>query len=140
MCSLYLSGAGTLRSAIGALLREVELERWKDREAGTLSRGLRQRLTIARALLHNPPVLLLDEPFTGLDRHSARIFASRLAKLREEGRTILLVTHHLEEGWTLADTAAILVRGKIAHAVDVTPDGMQDFATVFDRLLEGNGA
>ncbi len=135
-----LYGINDPNSRIDALLREVELERWKDHEAGTLSRGMRQRLTIARALLHNPPVLLLDEPFTGLDRHSAKVFAKRLAALREEGRTILLVTHHLEEGWTLADRAAILVRGRIAHSVDVTPNGIEDFATVFDRLLEGNGA
>ena len=135
-----LYGIENASDRIDSLLRDVELDRWIDQDAGTLSRGMRQRLTIARALLHDPPVLLLDEPFTGLDRHSAKVFAGRLSALRAQGRTILLVTHHLEEGWTLADKAAVLVRGRIAHSADVTPDGMDHFAATFDRLLEGNGS
>jgi heme exporter protein A len=133
-----LYGVTDAQERIDRILEEVELARWGDQEAGTLSRGMRQRLTIARALLPDPKVLLLDEPFTGLDRHSSRLFSERLARLREGGRTILLVTHHLDEGWALADSAAILVAGRIRHTESVTPDGMSAFASVFDDLLDGN--
>jgi len=132
-----LYGLTDTEDRIDALLGTVELERWRDHEAGALSRGMRQRLTIARALLPDPPVLLLDEPFTGLDRHSARVFTERLASLRADGRTILLVTHHLEEGWSLADRAAVMAQGRIRHVEDVTPDGMAAFGRTFDDLLAG---
>ena len=123
---------------IAALLADLELEAWAHQDAGTLSRGMRQRLTIARAFLPDPPVLLLDEPFTGLDRHSAHVFRERLALLRRQGRTILLVTHHIEEGWSLADRAAVLVRGKVVYETPVAPDGFAAFAEGFDRLTAGD--
>jgi len=128
------------RRRIEMLLGELELEPWADQEAGTLSRGMRQRLTIARALLPDPPVLLLDEPFTGLDRHAARIFRDRLAALRQGGRTILLVTHHLDEGWALADRAAIMFRGRVRYEADVAPGGLDAFAETFDGILAGETA
>ena len=63
-----------------------------DRQAGGFSRGMAQRLAIARGLVHEPAVVLLDEPFTGLDRGAAEILARRVTALRDEGRTLLLVT------------------------------------------------
>ncbi len=130
-----LYGVGEDR--VGAVLDEFELRRWSAQEAGTLSRGMRQRLTIARALLADPPVLLLDEPFTGLDRHAASLFSDRLRSLRNDGRTILVVTHQLEQGWSLADRAAIIYRGSIRHEEDVSPDGMAEFSVTLDRMLAG---
>jgi len=81
-----------------------------DDRVGTFSRGMQQRISIARALLHQPSVLLMDEPETGLDQHAISMLWSLLA---EGGHTILLTTHSLERGLELADKVIILDRGKI---------------------------
>jgi ABC-type multidrug transport system ATPase subunit len=74
---------------------------------------MRQKLLIARALLHDPEVLFLDEPTTGLDAHMARHIREKIKKLRGEGKTIFLTTHTIEEAEELADRVAIIDRGKI---------------------------
>ena len=94
------------------LLREQELERFADRRTGTFSRGLAQRLSIARALVHDPTLVLLDEPFTGLDRPSADRLADRLRELRDRGRSLALVTHDLFQASELADAVLLLVGGR----------------------------
>jgi ABC-2 type transport system ATP-binding protein len=76
--------------------------------AGSLSKGLRQRLAIARALLHEPSILLLDEPTSGLDPASARHIRDLISDLRKQGRAILVSTHNLVEAETLADRIAVL--------------------------------
>ena len=83
--------------------------------AGTMSRGMVQRLAVARALLHDPDLVLLDEPFTGLDQRAAAALAEQLRRLSAERRTVVLVTHNLEEGLALATHAAIQVRGRFAE-------------------------
>lgn len=80
----------------------------------TYSRGMMQRLSIARALVHDPSLLLLDEPYTGLDRHAATLFTGLLEQLRG-ARTIVVTTHSIEQGLALADRVAILVDGMIAY-------------------------
>jgi heme exporter protein A len=77
-----------------------------------LSRGLLQRAAIARALLHGPRVLLLDEPFTALDAASAERLRVALAARRDEGLGLVIVTHHLGELWELATRVAVLVEGR----------------------------
>lgn len=77
------------------------------------SRGMKQRLTLARALLHEPPLLLLDEPYTGLDQHGARLLTSVLQSLRRQGRTVLLITHNLREGYELCTRLLIANRGEL---------------------------
>ncbi|HEU4829643.1 MAG TPA: heme ABC exporter ATP-binding protein CcmA [Gemmatimonadales bacterium] len=77
-----------------------------------LSRGLQQRVSIARALLHEPVLLLLDEPFTGLDSASAARLRSALARRASEGRAAVLVTHQLAEAWELATRVAVLSAGR----------------------------
>jgi heme exporter protein A len=97
-----------------ALLVEVGLERAADRAAGGFSRGMAQRLSIARGLVHDPDVVLLDEPFTGLDRRAAEQLADRLAGLRRGGRTLVLVTHDAHRAARVADAAIVLSEGRIA--------------------------
>jgi ABC-type multidrug transport system ATPase subunit len=75
-----------------------------------------QRLSIARGLVHDPEVVVLDEPFTGLDRRSAERLAERLRTLHREGRTVVLVTHDVERAVQAADSAIVLSRGRIALA------------------------
>ena len=90
----------------------LDLGAFAERRAGTLSRGLAQRTAIARALVHDPSIVLLDEPFTGLDPHAAVRLASLLERLPGEGRTTLLVSHDLARAAQLAERALVLVRGR----------------------------
>jgi heme exporter protein A len=81
----------------------------------TYSRGMQQRLTIARALLHDPEVVFLDEPYTGLDQQASRMLRSLLDSIRGRGRTVMMVTHNLEEGLELSSRVAIMSRGRVVE-------------------------
>ncbi len=98
---------------IDEMLAVVGLSRRTDDLVRTFSRGMVQRLTIARALLHNPPVLLLDEPDTGLDPQAAAMLAHLLREVAGAGRTILLTTHNLARGVDFADRVVVLAGGRI---------------------------
>jgi heme exporter protein A len=107
------------------LLEEEGLAGVAHRPAGDFSRGMAQRLSIARSLMHDPRVVLLDEPFTGLDRRSAERLQARIAALRDEGRTLLMVSHDVEQAAAVADSAIVLVRGRIALATTSAPDPIE---------------
>ena len=100
---------------ITAVLKRVGLFARQRDPVRTFSRGMVQRLAIARATLHEPDILLLDEPYTGLDQEAAALLDSLLEQERELGRTILMITHNLIHGFQLCDRIAILNRGKIAY-------------------------
>ncbi len=101
-------------SVIAAVLDRVGLEpRARDRAARTYSRGMLQRLALARALLTNPSLLLLDEPFTGLDRGGALSLGEQLGILRDAGAIVVVVTHDLEAIADRTDHVAILRRGQL---------------------------
>jgi ABC-type multidrug transport system ATPase subunit len=76
---------------------------------------MQQRLAIARAILHDPPILLLDEPYTGLDQDAAGILNSVLQEVATRGRTVLMTTHDIARGLAMAHRVAILSKGKIAY-------------------------
>jgi heme exporter protein A len=97
------------------LLSRLGLEAHADRPVRALSRGLVQRVAIARALVHDPQVLLLDEPFTGLDRTAAETFGRLLAQHAAAGRASVLVTHNVEEGTGLATHVAFMRAGRFVH-------------------------
>jgi len=78
-----------------------------------LSRGLQQRVSIARALVHSPRVLLLDEPYTGLDALGAAALTEILMRLRGDGATLVLVTHNINEGLAVASHAAVMHGGRL---------------------------
>ncbi len=84
-----------------------------DRRIGEYSKGMRQKLALVRALLHDPPVLLLDEPTSAMDPHSAKLVRDAIFSLRDERHTILVCTHNLAEAELLADEIAIIRRGQI---------------------------
>ncbi len=117
------------------LLDEEGLTPVADRRVRTFSRGMAQRLSIARALVQDPPLLLLDEPFTGLDRRAGDRLSERLQRLRSEGRAILLVTHDLLRTSEIADAALILVSGQIRkHAEGSTLERVALEATYAEVL------
>jgi len=98
------------------MLAEVGLDpRAVERTARTYSRGMLQRLALARAMLHDPQILLLDEPFTGLDRGAAAALSATLSAARERGKIILVVTHDLDAIGDITDHVVLLARGRVAH-------------------------
>ena len=114
---------------IMAALRKVGLYARQRDPVGTFSRGMIQRLTIARATLHEPDVLLLDEPYTGLDQEASHLLDSLLREEAARGRTILMITHDLGHGLGLADRLVILYRGRIAREVaraEISPSAVYD--------------
>ena len=95
------------------LLAFVELSDRADTPIATLSGGMKRRLTIARALINDPELLILDEPTTGLDPQVRRMIWARLRALREQGKTLLLTTHYMDEAERLCDELVIIDRGNI---------------------------
>lgn len=97
------------------LLDRLGLAEHAHRQVRALSRGLVQRVAIARALVHDPTVLLLDEPFTGLDRVASEVLARLLAEVMKRGGISVLVTHNVEEGTALATDVAFMRAGRFVH-------------------------
>ena len=108
-----LYGVADSRARAGELLERVELAHRAHSPVREFSRGMQQRLTIARALVNDPSLLLLDEPYTGLDEHAAGRLSRQLHLLHEAQRTIVMVTHNLRQGLELATTVGILAQGKL---------------------------
>ena len=105
---------GATRRAIAI----VDMAQAQDRRIATYSKGMRQRIKVAAALVHDPQVLLLDEPFNGMDPRQRLHMMDLLAKLGAEGRTILLSSHILEEVEQLAGTIQVIVAGRLAASGD----------------------
>lgn len=129
-------------------LKKVGLEKDAKKAVNTLSRGMRQRLAFARAILHEPKVLFLDEPTSGLDPKTARSIHKLILDLRENGATIFLTTHNMEEAVKLCDRVALLHKGVIVeegvpaemcvrhNAVKTVPDLEAVFIKLTGRDLE----
>lgn len=97
------------------LLKQLDIYKRKDDLVRTLSRGMLQRVSIARALIHNPEIIFLDEPYTGLDNHSAQTLSTILKEQLKNNKTIIMVTHEIETGLSFADTVIIMNKGKIVY-------------------------
>ncbi len=97
------------------LLEEVGLLDRAEDPVRTFSRGMQQRLSIARALIHDPDLVLLDEPYTGLDQHASRTLRGMLETVHGRERGVVMVTHHLEEGLEVSTRIAIMSRGRLAY-------------------------
>jgi len=111
---LHGVAAETLDDRVGQLLGVLDLVSCADRPAGRLSSGQRQRVSVGRALVHNPPALVLDEPTSVLDVFGSRDLLAFLANLRSEGRAILLSTHRLHEIENRCDRFVIIHGGRVA--------------------------
>src|SRR5207245_2429601 len=112
-CRLYDVAGPERRTA--ELAELLGLSDRLDVRLGAFSRGMKQKVAIARGLVHDPPVLLLDEPATALDPETARSLRSFIVSLRARHRAILLCTHDLDEAQRIADRVVVLVRGRVAR-------------------------
>jgi heme exporter protein A len=112
---LYNLPPAGIPARITELLAAVGLGKRGDDLVRTFSRGMLQRLSIARALLHDPDILLLDEPYTGLDQDASAVLDSLLKTAYADGRTVIMSTHDLARAATLASRVVILSRGVIGY-------------------------
>ncbi len=132
-----LFGLTETRRRLDEALAEVGLSRRAhDRVAG-FSRGMRQRLSLARALLHDPELLILDEPFTGLDAAGCRDLAARLENEKNKGRAIVLATHQLERVLSWCDRALILHRGRKVEEAEASERDASGWALHLADVAEG---
>jgi ABC-2 type transport system ATP-binding protein len=110
---VYNLDAQSRKTRSSYLLEYFGLEGAVKQRIGEYSKGMRQKLALARAMMHEPPVLLLDEPTSAMDPESARLVRDEIARLRSSKRTIVICTHNLVEAEALADKVAIIYRGRI---------------------------
>jgi heme exporter protein A len=121
-----LYGIEDARKTAMEWLERTGLDRVSDGLVREFSRGMRQRLAVARCFLHNPSLLLLDEPFTALDDRAIAVLQGLLKTALSEGRTIILSTHQLREALELATDVALINRGKLAFRGERTREMLED--------------
>ncbi|MEO7043563.1 MAG: ABC transporter ATP-binding protein [Gemmatimonadaceae bacterium] len=127
-------GVADVRQASQRVLQRLGAESFADLRVQSLSRGMQQRVSVARAIVHEPSLLLADEPFTGLDAGGASALTRMLADLRDSGATIIIVTHNLDEALALCTAAAIMREGRFVR-LDRTPIPARDEYTALYREL-----
>jgi heme exporter protein A len=119
------------------VLGAVGLSGRQDDLVDSFSRGMQQRLAIARAILHEPEVLLLDEPYTGLDQSAAIMLDELLRSVATTGRTVMMTTHDIARGLANSDQVAILSHGRIAFCEPSERFEPGDFVRVYDQVVRG---
>lgn len=122
---------------ISAALQRVGLAARRRDPVRTFSRGMVQRLMIARATLHSPDVLLLDEPYTGLDQDASALLDDLLLQEHAAGRTIVMITHDLGRGLNLCSRMVVLSRGRIASDIVREAITLNDFLALYHDIVRG---
>jgi heme ABC exporter ATP-binding subunit CcmA len=126
------ASAPVLRAALAA----VDVDRWGDERVRTFSAGMKRRLSIARVIIAQPRLLLLDEPFTGLDPQGAKWLEEHLEAFKSAGGAVLMSTHSFGRGFGVADRAAILAGGRVAADTAVAPLGVDGVRRLYDLVVE----
>ena len=129
-------GLDNLESRILEVLRRVGLHVRGDQRVRTLSNGLQKRLAIARAILHQPRVLILDEPESGLDPEALEMLGELIQAWKADGGCVLMATHSLEKGMEWGDRVAVLAEGNIALTESRQGLDPREFADTYRRCLE----
>jgi heme exporter protein A len=124
-------GLTNLRARTDARLEQVGLRDWRDTPVRTFSRGMEQRLALARALLHEPDLLLLDEPYAGLDSRGVSMLQAALADVKAQGKTVVLTTHDFALGLELCDRALIFQGGRIVWQSTARVPTLQEFVEIY---------
>jgi ABC-type multidrug transport system ATPase subunit len=125
------------RAAADEVMRQMRVLDRANTPVRALSRGLQQRVSIARALVHRPRVLLLDEPYTGLDALGAAALTEILMRLRADGATLVLVTHNINEGLTVASHAAVMHGGRLLRLERREALDTESYAEEYRELVGG---
>ncbi|MCH2460604.1 MAG: ABC transporter ATP-binding protein [Gemmatimonadetes bacterium] len=133
-----LFGLTELDSRIGQRLEQVGLTERAGSRVSELSHGMRHRLSLARTLLHDPDVVLLDEPFTGLDPSASAVLRDVLRELKDGSRTVVMVTHNLSEGLELATHITIQVSGRLAWQGMADEVDRVGFGRFYPEVVEGD--
>jgi heme exporter protein A len=131
-----LYGLADAKARIDDLLDRLVIGRERDVAVRRLSRGMTQRAALARALLHDPTLLILDEPFTGLDAPSVARLVALLDAAREHGAALLVVSHDLGDVWRLPAAVAVLHQGRIAFSGETTMP-IDAFRARYAAILDG---
>ena len=126
-----LYGVSQARPVCQRRLEAVGLASFGQELVRNFSRGMKQRLAIGRLFLHDPDVLLLDEPFTGLDDRAVTLLEDSLREARQQGKTVVLCAHQLELALKLADRVLILERGKVAYLGPNHPDRLAEMRELY---------
>ncbi len=121
-----LYGVANPEKRVEEMLGRTGLERVRDGLAREFSRGMRQRLAVARVFLHDPEILILDEPFTALDDRAIAVLQSLLNEMHARGRTVIMSTHQLREALELATHVAMIQRGQIVYAGERRQEMLDD--------------
>jgi heme exporter protein A len=132
-----LYGIEDAADRVSEMLAAVELTGRRHDAVRTFSRGMTQRLSIARALIHDPALLFLDEPYSGLDPHAVDILDGLLANMRE-GRSFVMVSHDLQKGFELSTHILMLAKGRLVLFDETAALDFDDFATHY-RSTVGMG-
>lgn len=114
-CEVYGLDSNETNDRIDEVVDLLGCEKFINQRCGTLSTGQKQRVNLARALVHNPPVLLLDEPTLGLDVVSSQIVFEYIGAIKELGKAVILCTHRLEQAENICDRFGLIDQGKMAH-------------------------
>ena len=133
-----LYGVQDSNKRIKDILELMGLYERRDSRVSKFSRGMQQRLTIARALINDPSLILLDEPYNGLDQHASALLSGQLIKLHDQKRTIIMVTHNLKLGMEAATKVGILVKGKMPFLKDREAISGERFDDIYFHYASGN--
>lgn len=124
-----------VRQRIKEVIAEVGLQYSLNDPVRTFSRGMQQRLAIARAIIHDPDILFLDEPYTGLDQHAIGILNQVLLNLTNQNRTIYMITHNFEQGLHMSDRIIILVSGRIVYEASSKSLSLEELQDIYLKLV-----
>ncbi|MFS0862619.1 ATP-binding cassette domain-containing protein [Fredinandcohnia sp. 179-A 10B2 NHS] len=141
--ALYGLSKHETKVRIDELARMFGMRDYLDRKVGGFSKGMRQKVAIARTLIHNPEIILFDEPTTGLDITSSNVFRQLVHQLKREGKTIIFSSHIMEEVSMLCDSVAMMHKGELIFHGDLEElykkEGNSDLNYIFmSKLVRGN--
>ena len=138
MFTARLYGVVNAEERVRELLRAVELDHRRFDVVRTFSRGMTQRLSIARALMNDPDVVFLDEPYAGLDPHAVEIFDGLIEQLRD-GRTFIMVSHDLQKGFDVCTHALVLARGRVVSYAPKEDIDFEQFRQLYRETVGMGG-